>query len=74
MPVGLGGAGGTAPAAMRSVQLANAAVARGPSRMKLPLIPPPYCPDLVRRSHAASVDSNVPRLLGISRVALVPVT
>src|SRR5438552_5567652 len=72
-PVGRGGPSfGYAPAAMRSVQSAKA-LRSTPIRMKVPLMPPPLGPDRTRRSHASRLDLNVPRLAGISRVALSPI-
>src|SRR6185295_13424946 len=68
-----GGASGTSPAAMRSVQSAYMANPRGPNSASAADMPAPICPDLTRRCQAASEDEKVPRLLGISRVALVPI-
>ena len=72
-PCGRGGASGTSPAAMRSVQSAYMAIPRGPNPASMAAMPVPICPDFTRRSQAATEEWNVPRLLGISRVALVPI-
>ena len=58
---------------MRSVQSAYIAIPRGPNPASTAAMPGPICPDLARRSQASSEEWNVPRLLGISRVALVPI-
>ena len=74
MPCGRDGAGGTSPAAIRSVQSANTASARSvPRAASRPRMFPPFCPDSSRRSHAATDDANVPSDAGISRVAGVPI-
>jgi hypothetical protein len=59
---------------MRSVQSAYMAMTRClPNRLVFRyILPAPSMPDCRRRSHAASDESNVPRFLGISRVALLP--
>src|SRR6266704_6133553 len=74
IPWGLGGASlGYSPAAMRSVQSANCFSARSrPKPDNRVDICGPSCPDFTRRSHAAMEEENVPRLFGISRVALSP--
>ena len=72
IPRGRGGAGGTSPFAMRSVQSANIVRARGPSPLMLPIMLPPAWPDCRRRSHASRDELNLPSEGGNSRVALLP--
>ena len=73
MPRGRGGAGGTSPAAIRSVQSANIASARFlPSWFTVASIAPPACPDWMRRSQAATDVAKWPKVAGSSRVPLVP--
>jgi hypothetical protein len=74
-PCGRAGvASGQRAAAMRSVQSAHMPTARArPTCVKRALIAPPACPDWIRRSHASAPLLNVPRLAGISRVALLPI-
>src|SRR5690606_13270377 len=72
-PDGRGGAGGTAPAAILSVQSAN--IFNTPS---LPhwcideIIEAPAWPDCKRRCHASTDDSNSPNAGCNSRVPFVP--
>src|SRR5262249_10776537 len=56
--VGLGGAGGSSPAAMRSVQSANMGNARGPRRRISASISHPRWPVWVRYRQASSDDAN----------------
>ncbi len=72
-PDGRGGAGGSSPAAMRSVQSANSATVRCvPMKLNIFTMSAPACPDWMRRSHASLLLANVPSSFGISRVALSP--
>jgi hypothetical protein len=73
-PCGRGGAGGSSPAAMRSVQSANMASARGaPNTASSLAMSPPAWPDWMRRIHASREDLKTPSSVGISRVALFPI-
>src|SRR2546427_7588200 len=73
-PCGLGGVGGNSPAATRSVQSANIGNARsGPSCARPLIMLLPACPDSTRPAQAAVEELKLPRLLGISRVALSPI-
>src|SRR5437588_9356199 len=72
-PCGRGGAGGTSPAAIRLVQSPNIASVRSfPILLTPPIMPPPACPDWMRRSQALDGESKLPSAAGISRVALLP--
>src|SRR5579862_7630759 len=73
LPCGRGGTDGNSPALMRSVQSAYSVRRRFlPIRTAKLFIELPVWLDLMRRSHAAKDESNAPRFLGISRVALSP--
>src|SRR5262245_52313323 len=72
-PAGRGGAGGTSPAAMRSVQSANIAVVRCmPTKLNIFTMSAPDWPDWMRRSHASRLFGKLPSSFEISRVALSP--
>ena len=64
-----GGASGYAPAAIRSVQSANA-LRCSPRPLKTALMLPPFGPMAVWRSQASSIEARLP--FAISRVARVP--
>src|SRR6266436_2050717 len=70
-PCGRGGAGGSSPAAVRSVQSANSTIERVPSWVAPDSLFAPACPERLRRSQAAREDSKRPSEAGISRVALL---
>jgi hypothetical protein len=68
-----GVAAGSSPAAMRSVQSAKRASARGaPSRPRLVVICVIAWPETTRRLQASTEESNWPSSFGIVRVALLP--
>ena len=72
-PSGRGGASGTSPAAMRSLQSANIARPRSrPNRFSTPLICAPRCPKATRWSHASTEESNPSRWLR-SKVNRLPI-
>ena len=72
-PCGRRGASGSSPAMIRSVQSANISrAACRPIRFSPFDIEPPACPDWMRRSQAATIESNSPSSGGTSRVALLP--
>ena len=72
IPAGRGGASGTAPAAMRSLQLANICRPRlRPNRFMTLVIWPPRWPICTRWFHASRLESNCARL-SISRMIRLP--
>ena len=47
--------------------------ADAPSPVTMPVMPAPSCPVCTRRSHASTVEANVPSAFGISRVGWLPI-